>query len=125
MLAQAGRTDVVVESAGIADYHVGERPDGRTIAAAKKRGVALESRARYFVQKHLDDYDLVFAMDETHLKHLEKLGAGRAKLGLLRELDPLAKGQRNVPDPYYSHARAFDDVFEMCWRACEALLKTL
>ena len=128
LLKQAGRSDVTVESAGIINHHVGERPDPRTLAAAKRRGVALEARARHFVEAHLDDYDLVFALDETHLARLQEMSAGRprrAKLRLLRELDPLAAGERNVPDPYYSDTQAFDDVYDMCLRACEALMLTL
>ncbi len=125
MLQQAGRSDIEVESAGIADYHVGESPDSRTVAAAKRKGVTLTSRAQHFQKHHLDHYDLVLAMDETHFKHVTKLGAGKAKVVLFRPYDPLCAGEKEVPDPYYGSTQSFDDVFDMCWRGCEALLKTL
>lgn len=117
MLKAAGRADIVVESAGLVGYHVGESPDPRTQAAAKRRGVALESRARQFTAAHLDDYDLVLAMDSDHLRQLQRMGTGKARVRLFDAGD--------VPDPYYSDEAAFDAVFEQCWRACEALLKTL
>ena len=119
---------MVVESAGIIDSHVGERPDPRTLAAAHKHGVRLESRARHFVEAHLDDYDLVVAMDQTHLQRLQEMAkwrSRRASLLLLRDFDPEANGERNVPDPYYADAQAFADVYDMCFRACQALVKTL
>lgn len=128
LLVEAGLEGHEVSSAGTMAYHVGELPDPRTRAAAKRRGLVLQSRAQHFVARHLDEQDLVFALDASHFEHLQKLKGTRsvrAEIRLLRELDPLAAGDLDVPDPYYSDEAAFDLVYEMCLRACRELVRSL
>ena len=55
LVADAGLEDVVeVDSAGTGGWHVGEPPDARATAAARRRGVTLEGGAR---QVRPDDFD--------------------------------------------------------------------
>jgi protein-tyrosine phosphatase len=120
LLEEAGLEGIEVESAGTMAYHVGELPDPRTRAAAKRRGVALTSRAQHFQAAHFQKFDLVLALDRTHLTHLERLAAGkktRAEIRMLAESD--------VPDPYYSDSAAFDEVYDICLAACTELVKEL
>jgi protein-tyrosine phosphatase len=46
----------------------------------------------------------------------------RAKVSLLRAFDDTAPADADVPDPYYGGPRGFEDVFEICDRACRGLL---
>ena len=75
-----------------------------------------------------DDFDQVLAMDRANRDELLKLardGRDRAKVALLRSFDPTAPRDAEVPDPYYGGARGFDDVFDICERACRGLLAAL
>src|SRR5690606_33971997 len=68
---------VVVDSAGTGAWHVGELPDPRSRAAAKKRGYELVHRARKFTAQDFDRFDLVVAMDRDNYSNLQRLARGR------------------------------------------------
>lgn len=114
---------ITIESAGTAAEH-DEPTDPRTIAAARRRGFALGSRARRFTSADLDRYDLVIAMDANNLRDLRRLAGTRAapEIVLLRRFDPAAPADAEVPDPWYGGAAGFEEVLDQCERACAGLL---
>src|SRR5262249_44919242 len=120
---------VVVESAGTAGYHAGEGADPRTVLHAKRRGVELAAhRARQFERADFARFDYVLAADADNERALRKLGpddASRAKVHLLRAFDAGAPRGASVPDPYYGGAQGFDEVLDICERACDGLLAFL
>ena len=112
-----------IDSAGTGAYHVGERADARSAAAARRHGIELTSRARQFTESDFTEFDYIVAMDRKNLAHLEHVARGpkdRQKLSLLRSHDPRADG-RDVPDPYFEDN--FDEVFLICRAGCEGLLE--
>src|SRR5690349_17206491 len=67
LVEQAGLGDrFVIDSAGTGDWHVGDRPDHRTLAEAKRRGVRLPSLARQVVAGDFSRFDLLLAMDRRN-----------------------------------------------------------
>src|SRR3954468_14707625 len=61
-----------VDSAGTADYHVGEPPDQRAIAAAQRRGIDLSGlRARLVTAADFRRFDYMLAMDRANLFALQ------------------------------------------------------
>jgi protein-tyrosine phosphatase len=130
-LREAGLAeDVDVESAGTGGWHIGHPPDERATAAARNRGIALESRAQRFAADHFDDFDLIVAMDAQNLADMRSLAphaAAEGKLTMLREFDPLAAeaGDLDVPDPYYGGDDGFEDVLDMVERACDGLIEEI
>src|SRR5688500_1630475 len=91
LVKEAGLTDrFEVASAGTGEWHIGERPDSRSIAVARRHGVELPSRARQVESKDLHTFDHVIAMDRENLRDLKRLaGAGaKADIRLLRVHDP-------------------------------------
>jgi protein-tyrosine phosphatase len=125
LVADAGLADrVEVCSAGIGDWHVGERADPRSAAALTRRGFdASQHRARQFEPDWFDDHDLVVALDRSHMRSLQAMAAGssREQVRLLLSFDPESPVV-DVPDPYYGGRQGFDDVLDMIERACRALL---
>ena len=119
----AGDPRITIDSAGTGAWHVGELPDERACAAAARRGITLEHRARQFMRADLATFDLVLAMDNDNLLHLRKLAGSQAKpeIRLLRDFDPDAPPGAEVPDPYYGDA-GFEHVLDLCERACAGLL---
>jgi protein-tyrosine phosphatase len=128
-LRREGLSDrVAVESAGTADYHVGELPDHRSRAAAKARGVSLDSRAQQFTRADFARFDWVLAMDQQNMLHLSALApddAARQKLRLLRSFDAAAPPGAPVPDPYHGGADGFEEVLDLCEAACAGLIEHL
>jgi protein-tyrosine phosphatase len=134
-IAAAGlEEEVLIESAGTGSWHVGHAPDARASAEARARGVEMTGRARQFEVGDFARLDLVLAMDAQNAADLRALApddAAAAKVRLLREFDPSARGDPSadgdlsVPDPYYGGVDGFTEVFEMVDRACMGLLEHL
>src|SRR5438067_2363800 len=71
---EAGLADrITVESAATGDWHVGEAPDRRAVAEARRRGVEMTSRARQFGPRDFARFDLVLAMDASNVAALRAI----------------------------------------------------
>src|SRR5690606_21957555 len=75
LLREAGMDGRIgADSAGTHGYHVGEAPDRRTVACARRRGIDLSGlRARRVRAGDFEDFDLILAMDRGHLARLREL----------------------------------------------------
>ncbi|MBE1532896.1 low molecular weight protein-tyrosine-phosphatase [Actinomadura algeriensis] len=117
--------DVEVDSSGTGNWHVGDPADDRTIAALRRAGYRSAHAARQFEAAWFARYDLILALDEGHARALRSMAPGdeaRAKVRLLREFDPSAGTDLDVPDPYYGGRADFDLVLEMVEAAMPGLL---
>lgn len=123
-LIEEKKLDITVDSAGTAHYHIGEQPDKRTIANAKKNGVDLTPlRARQFRAEDFDVFDKIYVMDKSNMQNvlaLAKNETHKSKVDLF--LNSLYPNQnKEVPDPYYGGEQSFEDVFQMVYKACEVI----
>jgi protein-tyrosine phosphatase len=129
VLDEEGLADRVrVESAGTGGWHIGEPPDERATLAARRRGVTLDGAARQVRSDDFGDFDLLIAMDRGNLGELLAIAPDEEaaeKVRLLREFDPAASGDLDVPDPYYGADRGFETVLDMAEAACRGLLDEL
>ena len=119
---------VEIDSAGTGDWHVGDPPDRRARAVGQARGIPLSGTAQQFTPDHFGRYDHVIAMDRSNRDDLVRMARTpeeRGKVRLLRSFDASAPPDADVPDPYYGGPRGFDEVFEICERACRGLLDHL
>ena len=118
---------VEVDSAGTADYHIGEPPDLRSQRAAMRRGIDLGGlRARQVTPADFARFDLILAMDRSNLLELEAMRPknSRARVQLFLEYAPdLARLE--VPDPYYRDAGGFEEVLDFTAAASRGLLADL
>jgi protein-tyrosine phosphatase len=122
------QSELLIESAGTGDWHVGEPRDRRSREVGERRGMPLAGRARQFVPADFARFDWVLAMDGQNLEALLELApdeAAAAKVRRLRSFDPASPPDADVPDPYYGGPEGFDRVFDICVAACEGLLATL
>jgi protein-tyrosine phosphatase len=116
-----------IDSAGTHDYHVGEPPDPRAIAAARTRGVDLASlRARQLQADDFLRFDLLLAMDRRNVRDALALAPpeGRERLRLFLDYAPGRAG-REVPDPYYGGAEGFEEVLDLVEAASRGLISAL
>jgi protein-tyrosine phosphatase len=73
-LAELQGLDVVTASAGTHGYHIGAAPDPRSIEVAKRRNISMQGQtARKFSPQDFRDWDLILAMDQGHLAHLQAM----------------------------------------------------
>ena len=119
---------VFVDSAGTTAYHIGNKPDQRSINVAAKYGLDISSqRARKVSVKDFDTFDRIFAMDQSNYDHLlllarTDLDISKIKL-ILNEAHP--NQNRSVPDPYDGESSGFENVYSMLDEACECILKKI
>ncbi|MEO9570574.1 MAG: low molecular weight protein-tyrosine-phosphatase [Polaribacter sp.] len=119
---------VSVDSAGTAAYHVGNKPDERSIAVAKKYGLNIKNqRARKFVVKDFDEFDIIYAMDENNYQNILMLARNeedeqKVKM-ILNESNP--NKNLSVPDPYYGGNQGFENVYKMLDEACNFITKKI
>ena len=116
--------DIEVDSSGLGPWHVGDAADHRTVAALRRAGYRSAHIARQFEPDWFDRYDLIVALDAGHLRELRRLApdGGAAKIRLLREFDPAAAGDLDVPDPYFGDAAEFASALELIEAAVPGLL---
>ncbi|MFO1427149.1 MAG: low molecular weight protein-tyrosine-phosphatase [Steroidobacteraceae bacterium] len=116
-----------VDSAGTADYHIGEPPDRRSQQHAQRRGYDLSSlRARQVEPQDFERFDLLLAMDAQNLAELRRIAPAtqRRRVHLFLEYAGHAP-EIEVPDPYYGGPADFERVIDLAELASRRLLARL
>jgi protein-tyrosine phosphatase len=126
-LAKKG-VNAIVDSAGTADFHVGEAPDKRSQKNALKNGIDISDlRGRQFGTKDFKDFDAIFAMDKSNYNNivsLAKTEEQKRKVSLILSiLDNV--NEQEVPDPYYGTEADFQKVFELLDEACDKIVDNM
>jgi protein-tyrosine phosphatase len=116
-----------VDSAGTGDWHIGQPPDKRAIAAAKRQGIILTSRCRQFQSADYQAFDYILAMDRNNYSDLMAHCPPQyqSKIKLMRDYDFADAKNSDVPDPYHGGPEDFDAVFTILDRTCNRLLDDL
>ncbi len=116
-----------IDSAGTADYHIGAPPDPRSQRAALRRAIDIGGlRARQVSADDFARFDLILAMDRGNLRALQSLRPHSARAAVKLFLDYAPElGMRDVPDPYYRDAAAFEQVLDLTTAASRGLLAAL
>ncbi len=113
-----------VDSAGTAAYHVGEKPDRRSIEVAEKYGIDITyQRARQFEMADFKRFDRIYAMDRHNYEDLIAMARDpmeRQKVEMILNVAH-PKEARSVPDPYYGGKDGFINVYKMLDEACEII----
>jgi len=119
--------EIICDSAGTGDYHIGKLPDSRMRSAAQKRGIQLEGRARQFHPSDFDKYDLILAMDRENYWSLIALDPHKKYRDKIQMMCDYARNyqDREVPDPYYGESDGFNYVIDLLLDACGGLLEDL
>jgi len=130
LATQAGRAnEFILDSAGTGGWHEGEPPDARSRSVAKKHGLLLNHSARQITRSDFTHFDLLIAMDRENKSDLLSFSnltsAQQTKIKLLREWDPKADGDLDVPDPYYGGPEGFQRMYEMIERSARELLSSI
>lgn len=110
-----------VDSAGTGGYHIGSKPDSRSIKVARDHGIDISNQAaRKFSVDDFENFDHIIVMDHQNYEDiiaLAKSDTQRQKVSLFLEDDI-------VPDPYYDDS-LFEPVFQLIERNCAKLLTRL
>ena len=121
--AATRRLAVHVDSAGTGDWHIGDPPDPRARATAKRHGIEIGGyRARQVAPGDYRRFTHIFALDAANLLELRRRAPAdaTAQLALLLDLVPGREGQ-GVVDPYFGEPAGF----EATWSDVTAAAATL
>ncbi len=124
---------LVLDSAGMGDWHAGHDMDARSRATLDAAGYSCSRHtAKQFTSADFATRDVVVALDRGHRDALWWLAAetsdvagARAKIVLLRSFDATAGDDLDVPDPYFGGNTGFADVLAQLERGCAGLLTHL
>lgn len=121
----AGLTDKIhVDCSGTGNYHIGEKPDLRSIETAAQRGYELDKfRARQVQASDFEQFDYILAMDHSNLKDLRARCPANSRSKLQLFLDYADCNYEAVPDPYFSGPEGFDIVLDLIEDASDGLLR--
>jgi protein-tyrosine phosphatase len=115
--------DIIVDSAGTANWHIGNPPDTRASATAEQQGYDMSGLyARAVIRDDFHDFDYILAMDRQNLADLETLRDGQGtKPQLFMDFAPEIP-MREIPDPYYGGKDGFLQVVKMIEQASDGLI---
>lgn len=117
---EQNQLDIIIDSAGTGDWHIGEAPCENSVKVAAQNGVDIsEQRARQVTKMDLEKFDLVVGLDHKNIASLKQLGRKDALL-----LGDFGFKGEDVPDPYFFDGfEGFDKVYNMIESCVEELLK--
>ncbi len=118
----------IVDSAGTANYHVGEKPDYRSISVAKNHGIDISNqRCRHLKTSDFTEFDYIFVMDKSNYQNAIKIAPNEVSKNKVRIiLNELYPNQNlEVPDPYYGNLNDFEEVFQLLDEVCEVIVEKI
>ena len=123
LLAKAGRTDVVVESAALHTDEIGNDIHYGTREKLIEKGIPFTPRAAWLLDAaKASGYDLLIGMDSYNIADLRHLVYPEDRAKIRRLLD-YAGVKRDVADPWYTGN--FDATWDDVLAGCEGLLKQI
>nr|WP_315162233.1 low molecular weight protein-tyrosine-phosphatase [uncultured Flavobacterium sp.] len=117
-----------VDSAGTGSWHVGHKPDDRSVAVAKKNKINIsDQKGRQFNKSDFDSFDYIYVMDNSNYNDVIELAENqehKQKVQLI--LDELFPNEKvDVPDPYFGLPNGFEIVYNMLDEVCDVIAKKL
>ncbi len=115
---------VFVDSCAVTASFLGAPADPRMIAAAKKKNICIEHKAKLFEENYFKVFDHIIAVDHEVLKVLVSMthtDEEKAKLHLISEYN---NGQE-MTDPFFNGEAAFDKVMAVSEETAQGILAKL
>ena len=124
--ANAAGLDWQVDSAGTANYHVGETPHKLSIKVAKEHGIDIsKKRVRQLNKLDFTLFDKIYVMDKENYNGAKRIAGDSWDVSkvdyLLNESYP--GENREVPDPWYGGYENFKEVYALLYEACGRIIE--
>jgi protein-tyrosine phosphatase len=118
----------IVDSAGTGSWHVGHKPDDRSVAVAKKNKINISNqKGRQFSKSDFDSFDYIYVMDNSNYTNVIELAENQEQIQKVKLiLDELFPNEKvDVPDPYFGLLNGFEIVYTMLDEVCNAIATKL
>ncbi|MEE3694187.1 low molecular weight protein-tyrosine-phosphatase [Campylobacter sp. CLAX-22107-21] len=110
--------DILIDSAGTSNYHIGEPPDSRSIRIGRQNGVDISMLKGRQIDRSDSKFDLIIAMDRQNYDNILRLKLGN-KVTLMGDF---GLDGAEIPDPYYGDMSDFQSVYNMLKNAINTML---
>ncbi|KTW25863.1 hypothetical protein T552_03137 [Pneumocystis carinii B80] len=102
----------LIDSCGTSAYHIGSKPDSRTLSVLQKNGINLNHRARQLHREDFKNFDYILVMDTLNLEDVnyKRPKDCHAKIKLFGDYG-MKNEERIVYDPYYGGIEDFEKIF--------------
>uniref|UniRef100_A0AB33JNZ2 protein-tyrosine-phosphatase n=1 Tax=Prevotella sp. GTC17262 TaxID=3236797 RepID=A0AB33JNZ2_9BACT len=128
LVKEAGREkEILIDSAGIGDWHIGQLPDARMRQTGAKRGYQFDHHARQFQTTDFSQFDHIYVMDNENYRIITQMARTDAERNKVERLADYLQEHRSetIPDPYYGTMADFDHALDLIEDACTHLLEEL
>ncbi|MFT7085330.1 MAG: protein-tyrosine phosphatase [Vicingaceae bacterium] len=120
--------DVIVDSAATSDYHIGQKPDPRSISKAAEYGIDITAqRGRQLQNSDFQEFDRIFVMDTSNYSNTVALTNKPEEIDkvemILNLINP--SSNQSVPDPYFGGEDGFENVYRLLDAACDIIIKQI
>lgn len=114
-----------VSSAGFESFNINEPPDPIAIKIAKKYNLDLDHKARIFIKKDFDIFDLIYVMDTRNYRDVKELARNDKHLAKIDYLMNVLEPGKNktIPDPSMSGHIEIDTIYQLLDRATDKILE--
>ena len=116
-----------VDSAGLIDYHEGDKADHRMQSHAEKRGYEITHLARPIKESDFVRFDYIIGMDEQNIRQLSRMAKTPESQTKIHKMTEFCENMiaENVPDPYYGGDKGFEYVIDLLEDTCQGLYNHL
>lgn len=122
--AKAQQLQLDIDSAGTAGYHLGARPDKRSMAIAQERGYDFSGiSCRKISDDDFIEADIIIAMDNANLSSLLKRCPEEHQEKVKLFMNFTDSDFTEVPDPYYGGKKGFALVLDLIEQASDGLVE--
>ncbi|AIT81570.1 low molecular weight protein-tyrosine-phosphatase [Novosphingobium pentaromativorans] len=125
--AQQAGLELYIDSAGTGSWHVGNPPDPRAQAEARRHGIDISRyRARQVSSEDFERFNHVIALDHSNLADLQRLApqGASARLSMLLDHVPGMEGS-DVADPYFGGPEGFEETWQEVALAASHLVSAM
>jgi protein-tyrosine phosphatase len=128
LAAKLPKEQYIVDSAGTGSWHIGHKPDSRSIATAKNYNIDISNqKARQFTNADFDLFDYIYVMDKSNYNNVIELAENKKQKDkvqlILNEIYP--NENKEVPDPYFGLENGFEVVYSMLDEVSDHIAKKL
>ena len=120
--------DVIVDSAATSDYHIGDKPDPRSISKAAEYGIDITAqRGRQLQNSDFQEFDRIFVMDTSNYSNTVALTNKIEEINKVEMILNLINpgSNQSVPDPYFGGEDGFENVYRLLDAACDVIIKQI
>jgi protein-tyrosine phosphatase len=126
--ARKRNKQLIVDSAGTANFHIGEMPDERAIKKMRNYNIDIsKQKARQFHKNDFETFDYIFVMDTSNYENIIRMAKSEIHKQKVDLILNILYPQQNmsVPDPYYGGDSGFENVYQLLDAACEKFIEKI